>query len=74
MLFCADKLSKLRELRLETIGDQSERREVRARRLRHYQRALALLEERLPHSPLVRELRHELASFGASRAATAASD
>ncbi len=69
-LFAADKLSKLRELRRETTaqndGDpttQGRPREPRARRLRHYQRSLALLEERLPQSPLVAALRDELQSF-----------
>lgn len=67
-LFAADNLSKLRELR-EEAGDEpngcvipSRVRELRARRLRHYQRSLALLEERLPDSPLVRALRDELAA------------
>jgi (p)ppGpp synthase/HD superfamily hydrolase len=64
-LFAADKVSKLRELRREaTIAAPSgvPRRviELRARRLKHYQRSLALLEERLPTSPLVRKLRAEL--------------
>jgi hypothetical protein len=65
-LFAADKLSKLRELRRDTGANQEQRRgpdghrQLRARRLRHYQRSLALLEERLPDSPLVGELRDEL--------------
>jgi (p)ppGpp synthase/HD superfamily hydrolase len=65
-LFAADKLSRLRELRREMTVDRSKHgatppaRAPRARRLRHYQRSLALLEERLPNSPLVRDLRHEL--------------
>jgi hypothetical protein len=65
-LFAADKLSKLRELRRETAADvegsvmPGRVRELRARRLRHYRRSLALLEERLPGSSLVRELRTEL--------------
>ena len=69
MLFAADKLSKLRELRREAVVDYDERGapmplpELRARRLRHYQRSLALLEERLPESPLVKELRKELRLF-----------
>ena len=33
---------------------------LRTRRLKHYQRSLALLEERLADSLLVRDLRHEL--------------
>ncbi|MGB0091426.1 MAG: hypothetical protein WBP81_02670 [Solirubrobacteraceae bacterium] len=36
---------------------------MRARRLKHYQRSLALLAERLAESPLVQELRDELASL-----------
>ena len=64
MLFAADKLSKVRELRREQASDpagaSSRRRTVRARRVRHYQRSLALLEERLPESPIVRDLRQEL--------------
>jgi (p)ppGpp synthase/HD superfamily hydrolase len=66
-LFAADKLSKVRELRCETERDRDDRngtsgrvRGLRARRVRHYQRSLALLEERLPESPLVRDLREEL--------------
>lgn len=76
-LFAADKLSKLRELRRETGVNHDQpraparRRELRARRLRHYQRSLALLEERLPDSPLVRELRGELHSYLAERATPA---
>jgi (p)ppGpp synthase/HD superfamily hydrolase len=66
-LFAADKLSKLRELRRDAAFDSTDTaapsrvRELRARRLRHYQRSLALLEERLRDSPLVRQLRDELA-------------
>lgn len=75
-LFAADKLSKLRELRREASTPSpegaSKGREPRARRLRHYQRSLALLEERLPQSPLVGQLRRELQSFLRDRAALAA--
>jgi (p)ppGpp synthase/HD superfamily hydrolase len=76
-LFAADKLSKLRELRRETAVDQEQRaapaprRELRARRLRHYQRSLALLEERLSDSPLVSELRDELHAYVEQRTAPA---
>jgi len=66
-LFAADKLSKLRELRREAaFGDSvtpGRVRKLRARRLRHYRRSLALLEERIPSSPLVKELRDELYSL-----------
>jgi HD domain len=76
-LFAADKLSKLRELRREAAGSADDgpaparRRELRARRLRHYQRSLALLEERLPDSPLVRDLRDELSAYLRQRATPA---
>jgi (p)ppGpp synthase/HD superfamily hydrolase len=75
-LFAADKLSKLRELRRETaVGARGTGTEqvhtLRARRLRHYQRSLALLEERLPSSPLVRDLREELRVFLRERPALA---
>jgi hypothetical protein len=69
LLFAADKLSKLRELRRETELDRDGSpsagpvREPRARRLRHYQRSLALLEERLPEAQLVKDLREELRGF-----------
>lgn len=72
-LFAADKLSKLRELRRETVANPGAPiRQSRARRLRHYQRSLALLQERLPESPLVRDLRDELASLLRERATVAA--
>jgi hypothetical protein len=76
-LFAADKLSKLRELRREAMvnvdhgGAPARRRELRARRLRHYQRSLALLEERLSDSPLVRALRNELRVYLRERAVSA---
>jgi hypothetical protein len=65
-IFAADKLSKLRELRRETVADSGlggtavRVRQVRTRRLKHYRRSLAMLQERLPGSPLVRELAAEL--------------
>ena len=72
-LFAADKLSKVRELRREMaartrLPGTTERREPRARRMRHYQRSLALLEERLPESPLVHGLRDELSACLSERA------
>ena len=66
-LFAADKLSKARELRLEGVTAPH----TRARRLAHYDRCLALLQEHLPDSPLVAQLSAELgrASGRAERAA-----
>jgi (p)ppGpp synthase/HD superfamily hydrolase len=63
-LFAADKLSKVRELRREAARDPAGRtlgqtRQLRARRVKHYRRSLALLEERLPGSPLVQQLSSE---------------
>jgi (p)ppGpp synthase/HD superfamily hydrolase len=56
LLFAADKLSKVRELRLgPTTSTQ-----LRRRRLRHYRHCLGLLEEQLPGCQLVTELRAEL--------------
>jgi (p)ppGpp synthase/HD superfamily hydrolase len=78
-LFAADKLSKLRELRRENAVESngsaapSRVRALRARRLKHYRRSLALLEERIPDSSLVRELRDELDALLRDRASLAAS-
>jgi (p)ppGpp synthase/HD superfamily hydrolase len=55
-VFAADKLSKVRELRL----DDGSGIKVRGRRLRHYRVSLAMLQERLPDSPLVAALATEL--------------
>jgi hypothetical protein len=74
MLFAADKLSKLRELRREQTIQRhaaglTRTRALRARRLRHYQRSLALLQERLPDSPIVAELQVEVRGFPRERPA-----
>jgi (p)ppGpp synthase/HD superfamily hydrolase len=55
-VFAADKLSKVRELRL---GDGSGIK-MRSRKLRHYRLSLAMLQERLPDSPLVAAIAAEL--------------
>jgi (p)ppGpp synthase/HD superfamily hydrolase len=64
MILAADKISKARELKLETATARRRKRAIatpsRLRRLDHYQRCLRLLEQRLPHSPLVAGLRAEL--------------
>jgi (p)ppGpp synthase/HD superfamily hydrolase len=77
-LFAADKLSKVRELHREAAADSSSGvragrvRKIRARRVRHYRRSLALLEERIPDSPLVSELREELHALLGDRTLAAA--
>jgi (p)ppGpp synthase/HD superfamily hydrolase len=68
-LFAADKLSMLRELRREIDLERDGSKAARARRLKHYQRSLAMLEERLPDSSLVRTLRTELQAFEHDRLA-----
>jgi (p)ppGpp synthase/HD superfamily hydrolase len=73
-LFAADKLSKVRELRREAVASVDHgnpARRLRARRLKHYQRSLALLEERLSDCSLVKELRDELHAYLRQRAVTA---
>ena len=66
LLFAADKVSKARELRLESsradggVRRSSEPVRCRASRLSHYRRCLELLKRRLPDSPLVAQLDAEL--------------
>ncbi len=68
-IFAADKLSKVRELRREAALDAAalarptRARQLRARRVRHYRRSLALLEERIPDSVLVRGFHDELSAL-----------
>lgn len=65
LIFAADKLSKVRELRralaraLRT-GRQPERSLLRSRRVAHYRRSVGMLEEQLGASALVDQLRVEL--------------
>lgn len=70
LLFAADKLSKVRELRREASGAPAEggARRLRVRRLNHYRRSLAVLEERLPGNPLVVALHDELGALLRDRA------
>ncbi len=70
MLFAADKLSKARDLRLDaaparkSLSGGAGINRSRARRLTNYRHCLQLLEEQLPGSPLVRQLRTELDAGG----------
>ena len=64
MLFAADKVSKVRELRRAppprfALGQRRKRR----RQLAHYRRSLTLLRARLPDSPLVEQLGGELSEL-----------
>jgi (p)ppGpp synthase/HD superfamily hydrolase len=71
-LFAADKLSKLRELRRETSPDSGTTAATRRARELHYRRSVALLERRIPDSPLVRELQDELSALGREQVLLAA--
>jgi hypothetical protein len=77
MIFAADKVSKVRELRLAIArctrrGEQPDPSLVRPRRLHHYQRCLGMLEGALGGSPLLEQLRVELVRLQASVATSAA--
>jgi HD domain len=70
MVFAADKISKVHELRLEISRllrhrKQPTRSLLRPRRLAHYRRSLGMLEEQLGRSALVDELRSELGALEA---------
>jgi hypothetical protein len=63
MVLAADKISKVRELKLEIAQRRAHTAPVSCsweRRLTHYRHCLRLLEEHLPDSPLVTTLRTEL--------------
>lgn len=75
LIFAADKLSKVRELRVrltKTRGaDQPDSPEILAK-LEHYRASLGMLEESIPEHPLVRQLRCELEGVQALAADQAA--
>jgi HD domain len=63
MVLAADKISKVRELKLEVAQRRAPTAPVSCsweRRLTHYRYCMRLLEEHLPDSPLVATLRAEL--------------
>ena len=61
IVYAADKVAKVRELRLTLARDGSAAASLAtADRLEHYWASLAVLESRLPGDPLVSELRFEL--------------
>jgi HD domain-containing protein len=76
MIYAADKLSKVRELRIRLYADPPFATQPGGqRKLEHYWRSLLLLERTLGGHPLVRQLRFELEAIrdlpprGTSRAA-----
>ena len=64
MILAANKISKTRELKLEIATARRRKTAIatasRLRRLDHYERCVRLLDQRLPESPLVTDLRAEL--------------
>lgn len=58
-VYAADKVAKARELRLMLVRDPAAIR-LDPARLEHYWASLVMLERRLGHHPLVRQLRFEL--------------
>ena len=56
VIYAADKVAKVRELRMTIAAGGG----APAEKLEHYEASLALLERRLPAHPLVRQLRFEL--------------
>ena len=63
MVFAADKVSKVRELRLGAFNERG-RGQAYARYLAYYRDCLRVLEARMPSSRLVSMLRRELATSG----------
>jgi (p)ppGpp synthase/HD superfamily hydrolase len=64
MVFAADKVSKVRELRLRALNSRSAGAGSYARYLDHYRDCLRVLEKRMPESRLVALLRTELETSG----------
>lgn len=76
MIYAADKLSKVRELRIRLHAQPAFAGDLGGeRKLDHYWRSLAVLERTLPVHPLIDQLRFELEAIrdlppgGTSRAA-----
>ena len=71
-LFAADKLSKVREYRVQLARADRGGRPPRQRQLNHYAASLLDLERVIPRHPLVTELRRELAPLTPLPTGTAA--
>ena len=67
MLFAADKVSKVRELRLRALSGNDRGARSYARSLTYYRDCLRMLEERIPDSSLVALLRTEIATSEGAR-------
>ena len=70
LLFAADKISKVRELRL-AVKLRAGANDASLRKLAHYERSLELLRELEPNAPLVHRLADELDQLGAELPPTA---
>lgn len=66
-IYAADKVAKVRELRARAAGDPSllDTHAPTGAKLAHYIDSLAMLEDRTPDHPLVRQLRFELEALRA---------
>ena len=67
MVFAADKVSKVRELRLHALSSRSMAARSYARHLAYYRNCLLMLESRMPESRLVAMLREELKTSHGAR-------
>ena len=72
MVFAADKVSKVRELRLRALSANGGGARKYARSLAYFGDCLRMLEERIPDSSLVALLRAELATSAGTRLGVAA--
>ena len=59
-VYAADKVAKVRELRIDVVRRGERSSAIDSDKLDHYWASLELLEHRLGHHPLVRQLRFEL--------------
>ena len=64
-VFAADKVAKVRELRLALVRRGDSGAAIDPGKSEHYWASLAMLEHRLGHHPLVRQLRFELEALTA---------
>jgi (p)ppGpp synthase/HD superfamily hydrolase len=67
LVFAADKISKVRELRIRALSERNQGTRSYAPSLAYYRDCLRMLEERIPDSGLVALLRAELATSEGAR-------